>query len=57
MKFGGGEVIEYNQRNVFFFKNHAQIEVARLVPGLFLFFKKMLYEVTAKDLRLSFGIF
>ena len=41
----------------FFFKNHAQIEVARLVPGLFLFFKKMLYEVTAKDLRLSFGIF
>ena len=57
MKFGGGEVIEYNQRNVFFFKNHAQTEVARLVPGLFLFFKKMLYEVTAKDLRLSFGIF
>ena len=40
MKFGGGEVIEYNQRNFFFFKNHAQIEVARLVPGLFLFFQK-----------------
>ena len=36
MKFG--QLIEYNKRNVFFFKNHAENEAGRLVPDLYLFF-------------------
>ena len=35
---------------MFFFKNHAENERARLFPDLFLFFKKALYEVKASDL-------
>ena len=38
---------------MFFFKNHAENEAGRLVPDLFLFFKKALYEVKANDLQLS----
>ena len=34
MKFG--QLIEYNKINVFF-KNHAENQVGRLVPGLFVF--------------------
>ena len=34
-----GEIIEYNKRNIFF-KNYAENEAGRLVPDLFLFFKK-----------------
>ena len=42
MKFG--QVIEYNMRSVFFFfKNHAENNAGRLVPDLFLFFRKALY--------------
>ena len=37
MKFG--QLIEYNKR-IFFFKNYADNEARRLVPDLFLFFKK-----------------
>ena len=37
MKFG--QLIEYNKRNIFF-KNYAENEASRLVPDLFLFFKK-----------------
>ena len=47
MKFS--QLLEYNKRN-FFFKNHAQNDVGRLVPDLFLFFKKALYEVKASSL-------
>ena len=39
MKFG--QPIEYNKKK-FFFKNEAQNEAERLVPDLFLFFKKAL---------------
>ena len=39
---------------MFFFKNHAENEAWRLVPDLFLFFKKALYEVKASDPQLSF---
>ena len=39
------------------FKNHAENEARRLVPHLFLFFKKTLYEVKASGLQLSFNIF
>ena len=35
---------------IFFFKNHAKNEAGRLVPDLFSFFKRALYEVKANDL-------
>ena len=35
---------------IFFFKNHAENEARRLVPDLFLFSKKALYEVKATGL-------
>ena len=54
MKFG--KSIEYNKRT-FFFKNHAQNEAERLVPDLFLLFKKALFEVKANGPQLSFNHF
>ena len=54
MKFG--QLKEYNSMNIFF-KNHAENEAARLVPDLFLFFKKALYKVKAIVLQLDFNIF
>ena len=54
MKFG--QLIEYNKRH-FFFKNHAENKAGRLVPDLFLFFKKALYKVNASGLQLEFTIF
>ena len=44
MKFG--QLIENNMR-IFFFKSHAENKAMRLVPDLFLFLKKALYEVKA----------
>ena len=44
MKFG--RLTEYNKRNIFF-KNHAENVAGRLVPDLFLFFIKALYEEKA----------
>ena len=35
-----GQLREYNKRNIFFYKNYAKNEAGRLVPDLFLFFKK-----------------
>ena len=52
-----GELIEYNKRNIFFFKNISETEVGRLVPVLFLFFEKKLNKVKAGGLQLSFNIF
>ena len=46
MKFD--QVIEYNKRNN---------EAGRLVPDLFLFFKKAFHEIKASGLQLSFNIF
>ena len=37
MKFG--QLIEHKKRNIFF-QNYAENEAGRLVPDLFLFFKK-----------------
>ena len=54
MKFG--QIIEYNKK-IFFFKSYAENEVERLVLELFLFFKKVLNEVKAKGLQLSFNVF
>ena len=53
MKFG--QVIEYNKRNIVL-KNPVENEAGRLVPDLFLFFKKALYEVKASARQLSFKI-
>ena len=38
------QLIKYNIKNIYY-KNHAEDEAGRLVPGLFLFFGKALYEV------------
>ena len=37
-----GQVIEYNKWNIFL-KKYTENEAGRLVPDLFLFFKKALY--------------
>ena len=50
MKFD--QVIGYNK--IFFFKNHAENEGGKLVPDLFLFFKKAFYEVKESGLELDF---
>ena len=42
MKFG--QLIKYNKKNIFL-QNHAENEAETLVPDLFLFFEKVLYEV------------
>ena len=39
------------------FKNHAENEAGGLVPDLFLFFKKALYEVKASGMQLNFNMF
>ena len=52
-----GQLIEYIKRNIFFFKNYAESKLGRLVPDLFLFFKKTQYEVKASGLLLNFNIF
>ena len=55
MKFG--QLIEYDKRTIFFFKNHAENEAGRLVPELFIFLKKALYEVKTSAVQLSFNYF
>ena len=47
MKFGQVEKV----------KSHADNEAGRLVPDLFLFFRKALYEVKASVIQLSFKYF
>ena len=42
---------------ILFFENHEENEAERLVPELFLFFEKALYEVKANGLHLSFNTF
>ena len=54
MKFG--QLIQNDKRNIFFIKIHAENEAGRLVPDLFLFFKKALYELKVSVLQLSFNI-
>ena len=50
------QLIEYNKRLIFF-KNHAENEAGRIVPDLSLFFKRVLYEIKASGLQLSFNIY
>ena len=42
---------------MFFFENDVENEAGGLLPDLFLFFKKVLYEVKASGLQLNFNIF
>ena len=49
-------MIEYN-KNSNFPQNLAQNDARRLVPDLFFFFRKALYEAKAIGLQLSFNIF
>ena len=51
-----GQLIKCNKRNILF-KNHAENDEGRLVPDLFLFFKKALYELKVSDLHLRFNTF
>ena len=53
MKFG--HLIEHNKRDIFF-KIHEEHEVGKLVSGLFLYFKKVLYDVKVSRLLLNFNI-
>ena len=50
-----GQVIEIFRKylEIFFFANHAESETERLVPDLFLFFLKALFEAKASGLHLS----
>ena len=50
------QLIKYN-KEVFFFKIYTEIKTVRLVPDLFLLFKKTSYEVKTIDLQLGFNIF
>ena len=47
MKFD--QLIEHDKRNVFL-KNHAENKAGRLVPDLFLLFKKVLFDVKVSGL-------
>ena len=55
MKFG--QIIEYNMSKHILQKScRKENEAGRLVPDLFLFFEKALYEVKASGLQFSFNI-
>ena len=43
-------------REYFFKKSHLENEAGRLVPDLFLFSEKALYEINTSSLQLSFNI-
>ena len=49
-----GQLIVYNKRNHFCFKNYAENEAKRLVPGLYF---QASSEVKARGLQLSFNTF
>ena len=52
--FEFGEVTEYKNIKLLS-KNHAENEAERLVPELFLFFEKALYEVKGNGLQLCYN--
>ena len=51
-----GQLIQ-DKKKIFYLKNHAENEARRLIPDLFLFFKKALYKAKASGLQLGFTIF
>ena len=44
-------------KKILIYKSHAENKAGELVPDLFLFFKKTLYEVRAICLQIGFNIF
>ena len=51
------EICSVDRIEGIFFKNHAQCEVERLVPDLFLLFIKALYKIKVSGQHLCFNIF
>ena len=51
------QLIEYNERDILFFKNHTENDAGRLDTDLFLFFKKVLYKVKASGQHFSLNTF
>ena len=51
-----GQLIEYTKKKIFF-RKHVENELEKLVPDLFLFFKKALYEVKSSGQHFSFNTF
>ena len=54
MKFS--QLIGYKVR-IFLFENHIESEAGKLVPHLFLLYKKVLHTVKAINQQLSFNMF
>ena len=50
-------LVSLYKKEIFLIRNLAENVAGRLVPDLFLFFRKALYEVKAIGLQLSFNIF
>ena len=50
------QLIEYKKWNIFF-KNHAENETWKIVPGLFFCFWKAFYEVKASGVQPNFDRF
>ena len=46
-----GQLMKYTKINIFF-KNYAESKARRLVPDLFLYFKKIYYQVKASGIQL-----
>ena len=51
-----GQLMKYNKINFFSSKIMERKNAARLVPDLFLFFEKALYEVKLSGLHISFNV-
>ena len=51
------QLTEYNVRKLFFFRKSCKNEAGRLVPEIFLFFKRALSNVKTSVHHLSFNIF
>ena len=49
--------LKFNNARHISLKNHLENEAGRLLPDLFLFFKKTLYKIKANDQHLSFDEF
>ena len=49
--------LEFNNVRNISLKSHLENEAGRLLPDLFLFFKKTLYKIKANDQHLSFNEF
>ena len=54
------QINRINKQNItreIFFQNHVENEAGKLIPGLILFFKKVLYKLKASSAQLGFIIF